>query len=96
MLPRDGFPQLSGAQFFSFGPPPVGNGDLVVFWPVLSLGHLEKFRPRRKTPETQFPGARGPEMEGKKGYHSIRDGVPLLYREQLFFQSDPHWPEIAI
>ena len=39
---RDGFPQLSWEQKELVGPPPVGNGDLVVFWPILGLGHLEE------------------------------------------------------
>ena len=48
-----------GDNFFSVGPPPVGNGDLVGFWPVLGLGHLEKFWAWAKNRKTQFPGARG-------------------------------------
>ena len=29
---------FSGANFFPVGPPPVENGDSVVFWPVVGLG----------------------------------------------------------
>ena len=53
------FRNFCGTNFFLVGPPPVGNGDLVVFWPVLGLGHLEKFRARAENRKTQFPGARG-------------------------------------
>ena len=52
-----------GTTFFSVGPPPVGNGDLVVCWPVLGLGHVEKLRARAENIKTQFPGARAPETE---------------------------------
>ena len=37
------FRNLLGNNFFSVGPPAAGNSDLVVFWPVLGPGHLEKF-----------------------------------------------------
>ena len=60
------FRNFLGNNFFSVGPPPVGNGDLVVVWPVLGGGHLEKFRDWAKNRKTQFPGARGPEIEEKK------------------------------
>ena len=33
------FRNFLGTTFFSVRPPPVGNGDSVVFWPVLGLGH---------------------------------------------------------
>ena len=68
---------FSGISFFPVGPPPVGNGDLVVFWPILGCGHLEKFGDWAINRKTQFPGARGPET-GKKSYHAIRDGCPQL------------------
>ena len=61
MLPR--YPgwfsaNLSGTTFFSVGPPAVGNGDLLAFWPVLALG-TEKFWARVENTKVQFPGARG-------------------------------------
>ena len=43
----------------------AGNGDLVGVWPVLGLGHLEKFRAWAENRKTQYPGARGPEPEKK-------------------------------
>ena len=57
---------FSGTTYFSVRPPAVGNGDLVVFWPVLGLGHSEKFRARAKNRKTQFPAARGT-FGGKSG-----------------------------
>ena len=60
------FRNFLGNNFFSVRPPPVGNGDLVVFWPVLGHGHLEKFQDWAKNRKTQFPGARGPEIGEKK------------------------------
>ena len=53
------FRNFLGINFFSIGPPAVGNGDLVVFWPVSGLGHFEKLRARAKDTKMQFPGARG-------------------------------------
>ena len=44
----------------------VAKGDLLGFWPVLGRGHLEKFRAQVKNGKTQFPGARGSEIEKKK------------------------------
>ena len=60
------FPNFLGNNFFSVGPPTVGNGDLVVFWPVLGRRHLEKFWDWAKNRKTRFPGARGPKFEKKK------------------------------
>ena len=57
------FRNFLGCNFFPVGPPPVGNGDLVGFWPVLGLGHLKKFRTGAKNKKSQFPGARGPKMK---------------------------------
>ena len=39
------FCNFLGTTCFSIGPPPVGSGGLVVFWPVLALGTLRNFRP---------------------------------------------------
>ena len=39
---------FSGTTFISVELPPVGNGDLVVFWPVLALGAWRNSGPRRK------------------------------------------------
>ena len=65
MLSRMVFRNCIGTTFISVGPRLVGNGDLVVFWPILGCGPLEKFRARTKNRKTQFPGARGPETENK-------------------------------
>ena len=56
---------FSRTTFFSVGPPPVGNGDLLRFWKYLGPGHLQKFRARAKNRKTQFAGARGPGTEKK-------------------------------
>ena len=48
-----------GLNFVSVGPPPAGNSDLVGFWPIWSLWHLEKFRARAGNTKTQLPGAQG-------------------------------------
>ena len=98
MLPR--YPgwfsaTLSGTAFFSVGPPPVRNGDLVVFWPVLGRGHLEKFRDWAKNRKTQFPGARGPEI-GKTCYHAIRDGCLQLFWILRFARPDPEGRPLAL
>ena len=53
------FRNFRGNKLFSVGPPLVGNGDLVVFEPVLGLGHIKKFRAQAENRKTQFPGARG-------------------------------------
>ena len=55
---------FSGTIFFLADPQVVRNGDLVVCGPVLSRGHLEKFRDWAKNKKTPFPGAGGPEIEG--------------------------------
>ena len=59
---------LSGMVFRNFrailflvGPPPVRNGDLVVFWPILGLAHLAKLQARAENIKPQCPGARAPE-----------------------------------
>ena len=83
-----------GTTFFSVGPPPVGNSDLLGFWPVLGLGHLEIFQARAKNRKTQFPGARGPETE-KESYHAVRDGCPLLSSSLSFDRPDSHRREGA-
>ena len=50
--------KLSGMVFHNFGmvllvgPPPVRNGNLVGFWPILGRGHLEKFRALAKNRKT--------------------------------------------
>ena len=43
---------FAGPTVFSVGPPPVGNGDLVVFWPV--LGTWRNSRPGPKTEKHNF------------------------------------------
>ena len=83
-----------GTTFFRSDPHAVGNGDLVGFWPVLGLGHLQRFRARAENRKTQFPGARGPET-GQKNYHAIRDGCPQLSYSLRFERSDPHGRENA-
>ena len=81
-----GFRNFLGDKFFLVGPPPIGNGDLVVFWPVLGRGHIEKFWDWAKNRKTLFLGARGHEVE-KKSYHAIRDGCPQIFTLYVF----PDW-----
>ena len=54
-------------NFFSVGPPAVGNSDLLGVWPVLGCGHSEKFRAQAENRKTQFPNARDFET-GEKSY----------------------------
>ena len=74
---------FSGTTFFSVGPPPVGNGDLVVFWPVLGGGHLGKFRARAENRKTQFPGARGT--------FGSKTGCPKGFSEKRWSQRVIYW-----
>ena len=53
-----------GTNCFLVGPPPAGNSDLAVLWPILGLWHVEKFRAWAKNTKTQFPGARATFGEG--------------------------------
>ena len=82
-------PQFSatflGTTFVSVGPPPVGNGALVVFWQNPGPGRLEKFRAQAKNKKTEFPGARGPKT----------DGCPQLSYSSRFDRPDPHGRENA-
>ena len=48
-----------GNRLFSVGPLPAGNRGSVVFWPIVGLWHLEKFRARAENKKTQSPGAPG-------------------------------------
>ena len=80
--------------FFRSDPHVVGNGDLVGFWPVLGVGHLEKFWARTKNRETQSPDARGPKTGGGS-YHAIRDGCAQLFYILRFDRPDPHGRENA-
>ena len=91
---RDGFPQVLRNNFFFGRTPLVGNSDVVVFWPVLGLGHLDKFRAQAENRKTQFPGTRGPEIE-KKSYHAVRDGCPQLFYVLRFGRPDPQGRKIA-
>ena len=85
---RDGFPQLSQEPlFFRSDPHVVENGDLLGFWPVLGRGHLEKFRARAENRKTQFPSARGREIE-EKNYHAVWDDFPQLFYIVLFARPD--------
>ena len=93
MLPR--YPgwfsaTFSGARFFSVGTPPVGNGDLVGFWPVLGTSRNSGTGP--KTENRNFP-ALGVPKSRKKSYHAIRDGCPQLFYTLPFGQTDPQGRE---
>ena len=52
-------------SFFLVGPPPVGNGDLVVLRPVRGLGHVAKFRGQALNRKAHLPEARGPQTKTK-------------------------------
>ena len=94
MLPR--YPGWFSANFseqffFPVGPPPVGTGDLVVFWPVSGRGQLEKLRDWAKN-KAQFPGARGPKI-GKKNVTTLSG---MVVRNALrFARPDRQGREIA-
>ena len=68
-----------GSTFFSDGPPPVRNGGLVVFWPVLGLGHLEKLRARAENRKMRFPGARGTFLGGNPAQKLLPKIAQLFY-----------------
>ena len=90
------FRTFLGNNFFLVRPPPAVNSNLAVFWPILGLWHLEKFRAQAENTKTQFPGARVTFMGGKCD-HAIQDGYPQLSPELLFFSRwDSHRPEMAI
>ena len=72
----------------------VGNGDFVVFWPVLDLGHLEKFWARAENRKTQFPGPRGPKT-GKKVTTLSRTFVRNLLTFYALTGRTPHGRENA-
>ena len=74
--------------FFLVGPPPARSSNLVGFWPILGLWHLDKFQAGAENTKTQFPGARGTFM-GNRFYHAFRDGFPQRSRESLFFARTP-------
>ena len=57
------------------------------------LAPREILGPGRKQ-KTQFPGAGGPEIEGRN-YHAIRDGCPQLFCTSRFGRPDPQGREIA-
>ena len=88
------FRDFLGDSFFLVRPPPAGNSDLVLFWPVLGRGHLEKSWTRAGNIKTQFPGARGPKTERKR-YHAVRDGCPQPFYVLRFARPDSHGREIA-
>ena len=58
------------------------------------LWHWQKSRARTENGETQFPGARGPEIENQC-YHAIRDGCLQLFYILCFGRPDPHGQKIA-
>ena len=51
---------FSGMTPFPVGPPPVGNGDLLAFWPVLVSGTWKWAKMGQKTTILLFPAGGGP------------------------------------
>ena len=82
------FHNFLGNNFFFGRTPTVGNGDLVIFWPVLGLGPSEKFWAWGENTRTQVPGASGT-FGGGKCYQAIRDGFLQLSWERLFSPAGP-------
>ena len=89
------FRNFLGNNFFWVGPPPVGNSDLVVFWPVLSGGHLRKFRARAKNRKTQFCGPRGTFGGGNRPPQKFLPKTAHLFFFFRFDRPDPQGREIA-
>ena len=90
------FRNFLGEQlFFSVGPPLVGNGGPMVFWPVLGLGHKEKFRARAENRKTQFPGARGTCGGKMRPPQQFLPEIAQLFYTLLFGRPDPQGRELA-
>ena len=98
MVPRSPgwFSQLSWERVcLSVGPPPVGNGDVVVFGPFWASGTQRNSGPGRKRPKTQFPGARGTfGVEIRTPQKCLTESAQLFYI-LCFDRPDPHGQEIA-
>ena len=89
-------------------PPPVENGDLVVFWPVLGRGHLEKIRAWVNNRKSQFSGARGSEIEKivttlsgmvvRNFFYILHFGRPDPPGREIakYRFSRPFWPRAAL
>ena len=77
------------------GLPPVGNSDVVVFWPVLGGGHLGKFRARSKTEKHDFPEL-GALLEKTTGRNFFTFCVLTDRREiTKYWGFRPFWPRAA-
>ena len=87
------FRNFLGNNFFSVGPPLVGNGDLVGFWQNLGLGHLENSGPGPKTEKRNFLVLGVPKRA--KNYHAVRDGCAQFSYRLRFDRPDPHGWEYA-
>ena len=53
------FRNFIGNNFFPVGPPPVKNGDLVGFWPVLGLGHRKGSRAQAENKKNAISRCQG-------------------------------------
>ena len=84
---------------FLFGWTPTGRsetmiyGDLVVFWPVLDLGHLEKFRAWAKNRKTQFSGARSTFGENIRPPQKYLPEIAQLFYTVCFGRPEPQGKE---
>ena len=88
MLPR--YP-----GFRLVGPPPAGNSNLVIFWPILGLWQLGKFWAENTKP--QFSGARATFFFCRVGVTTLSGMLVCSFLGKgLFFWSGPHRPGIAI
>ena len=94
------FRNFIGNDLFSGRTPPVGNGDLVVVWPVLGLWHLEKScvwaGSGRKTEKHNFP-VLGALLGGQSGRpKSLSPEMSQLFYILCFGRPDPQRREIAM
>ena len=89
------FRNFLGNRLFSVRTPAVGNGDLVVFWPVLGLGYLEKSWARAENRKTQFPGAGGTFGGEIRPPQNFLPEIAQLFYTFRFGRPDPQGREIA-
>ena len=92
VLPRHpgwGSATFLATTFFDVGSPPAGNGNLVGFWPILGLWHLEKFRAQAENTKTQFPGVRRTFMGGEMVPRHPGWFSTTFSRKSVFFGGTP-------
>ena len=102
---RDGISQLSRQQvFFLVGPPPVGNGDLVVFRPVLALGMYRNSGPPCNFPvlgallrkQSGRPKSLSPKLRNFFTFSVLADRTPGDWKSRNAVFLRPFWPRTAL